>query len=1052
MHFKTKCRNFALQNYYTVSTMSILTTKSRLLLVTLATLFISTMSVVADTYEEDFSSVTGTSNYNGTVTALPEGWGYIGDLSAFSFETEKYKSQKVAISITTNTENYLVTPKVQGNVHFWVRNYTKSYQASINVYACTEENGVFTLGDIITSKTLSKSSSTPSWEKISFNVANASRLAILLSKGCLDDFYAYELITDDSGNPDNPPVVIEKKELTMLSFERTCDYELTANEENKFTATFNVGVKNTGDTKLEADEVSVSITNADGTVVYTTATATAALEVDDSTTIPVTVTADAGDGGYLSFYAKENISNTYCKNNYGNNAYVNVHITAFKPAFAINGPDGTKLWADDTIDFGTVNTTATKTITIKNDGTAPLAVSSISVPDGFKVEESAFSVEAGSQKVITLTLTPTEGHYGKKQGEATITHALGTFSFKLQGTTVDPSVYFVNFENGALPESWTVGQNWTVTTQSGNHYAQQSSNVEATAIITQKLVVSAGESMSIQAKRAYSYTEATLTVSYSTNKAEWTKIEDFALTSAFTDYTLSGIPAGTVYLMFEGQYVAIDNLIGFHESTDAPKLGVFDAEGKAISNNAVLDFGLQTADAATTFTVKNVGTGSLYVQLNATEGFTLDKSEVTLAAGAQETVTLTMSAEPYGEKSGTLSILSEVEELSIVLQGTTRDASLLYVDFQDKQWPKGWTADDKWSITNESYSSPEYYAEHSDYTGAAGSLVTAKLLFLEGMPLSFDARRANETYESSLKVYYSTDRLQWTVAADLTAELSNEFATQQVTIPAGENYVMFEAANVCLDNITGAKLTSDDHMVELSAQFASEATVNWEYQAKATVKNIWADSEEVTLRFVFGGKELKKETFTLGYGESQTLTTGFTPHVLPDEPAEAYFEMTYAGKTVKSEVKNVVIKAESDETNAIILTGIITDDSEEPKPLEGVSITLTSQTEEAIYVAETDANGQFTVKVWRGNLFYTLTAVKDGYEAEPKTLIFVGNKDDFALTMKNLNPDTPDIPDGVKGVNANSQQQPVYNMQGQRVRLLGKGLYIKNGKKHIIKK
>lgn len=526
---------------------------------TLLFLFVGAMSIMAEPYAEGFDNITGTED---NLHSVPEGWDVIGTLRNFNLSKRYYKTSSPSLCYTSggNTSDYLVTPLVSGKILFWYYGTNARTKGNMQVYECNDENGTLTIGAPIgTAITVP----CQKWTQYTIELTEGKRLAILMSRTAIDDFYA-ESKGDDGG--DTPPVFVEKKALTALSLERVSNYEVTANKDNQYEMLFHVKVQNSGNIGLAADEISVSITDNNGNALGT-ATATDSLKTDSTVIIPVSVTADAGQGGYLSFHAKENLTNTYVKNEAGNNAFVNAHITAYFATFAILDPNGVKLLSDELIPFDTNNTAVTRTVTIKNEGTAPLKINSINLPEGFTTPEDTFSVAAGSQKSVDITMTISKP-FGIKQGDVTINHALGAFTFAVKGTTIDPSVYFENFEDDKLPESWTIGEKWTITSQSGNHYMQQNSVTDTTtAIITPLLAVNEGEVMTFDAKRAYATNAATLTVSYSLNKTDWTTVGSYELASLFDTYTLNAIPTGDVYLKFEGRYVAIDNLAGFHISS-----------------------------------------------------------------------------------------------------------------------------------------------------------------------------------------------------------------------------------------------------------------------------------------------------------------------------------------------------------------------------------------------------------------------------------------------------------------------------------------------------
>ncbi len=1023
-----------------------LTGRSRVLLATVLALVMVGSTASAETIFEDFENLTvvdadGNALAN-TWTAgygLSNGWKVIGGTIqpgentyanyALTKETGKgwLDSDYYLCSTASSTNSaYVFIPKqLQGNITFYVKSSLSSRSSgtsSVKVYEADAEGNVSST--LLYEATPVKGGN---WLPCTIAEVQGKYIAINLVRCLLDDFTAE--VGDGSS-----VVVTENKAITVTAFQLTteCSYTnpILANEENQFAADFDVTVKNSGNVELAAEDVKVQVETSDG-VVFGTATATAPLAVDGEVVVPVTITADAGDLGTsniktFTFYAREKLGNI----RFATSRYV--YVTPYQAKFAINGPDGYALDADETVSFGTSQEAVTRTIIIKNDGTAPLAVSGIALPEGFTASETAFSVEAGGSKTVTLTMTPA-APFGVKGGTATISHALGDFTFAVSGTTIDPTKFFVNFEDQQFPSSWTVGDKWGITSQSGNYYAYQSSNSEATAIVTQRLTVAEGEQMTLEAKRAYAYNAATLTVSYSADQENWTVAGGYELTSAFETYTIGGIPAGDYYLKFEGQYVAIDNIAGFTEATDAPVLGVY-MEGTAMKDGDSFSFELVNADTSATFTVKNDGTGTLSADIAVDgEGFSVNPASVSLGAGESAQVVVSMAAQPWGIKTGTLTI----GDMTIGLEGESRDPEMLFVDFEDGQWPAGWAPGKNWSVYQQ-------MAEHYDYNAEVSDLVTAKLRVEEGQSLQFDAKRSTETYESAIIVSYSYDKEVW-LEADASIELTADMATYSVALPEGDYYVMFSGCNVCIDNVTGVKLSKDiDHIVFWTADVPGEGMVNNEYTATLTVSNEGVDGEEVTVRFYMDGEAVMEETVTMAFNESRTFTYAFTPQEA-SEGIDAYFEVAYAGLPVeKSDPVTVVIKAE--EGQFVKLWGTVTDKDSEAA-IVGAEITLTCG--DIVYTGTSDDEGRYEIDVYNSgtDYKYSVTVVAEGYDDIVLETFYVNGlgEDNMEHNFKM----TSEIVTAISGMDDSSADAKVYDLQGRIVTKAAKGLYIINGKKTI---
>lgn len=896
-------------------------------------------AVWADSYHENFSSTAG--GYQ--LSALPEGWNVIGNVAAFERETEKFHDAKPAIAIHKNTENYLVSPKVAGTVSFYLRNYTKNYAAQAQIFACNEESdGTLTLGELLNETTLDKGNT--QWSQVMLVLNAPTRVALLLSTAVIDDFSASELATQaDTTSTPTPPVEEEKRLLSIESFERTCDYELTANDQNQYTASFQLVVKNVGNVALAPNEVSISVVDRDDNVVATLA-ATDSLPVQATATLQAEATIPAGEGGYVSFYARENLNGTYCQNSWGSNAYVNVHVTAFYAKFAIDGPDGYALDAGENIDFGYTNSEESRLFIIKNGGTAPLSVTGISLPTGFAASDSVFTVEAGGSRSLQLTLSAGTKDFGPKAGPVVVSHALGSFAFSVSGTTIDPTAYFLNFEDGMLPPAWMAEGGWSIGSGSnGNHFAKQQNYNDTTRLTTQKLTVAEGQSMTFMARRLYATTPACLMLFCSADGKEWTLLKDYgSLTSAFQKCTVGNVPAGDYYFCFYAQYVAIDNVLGFSPASNAPVLAVSNAAGQPLSSGTTTDLGIITADSTAVFSVSNVGTGLLSATFSAGQQLVVSPSAVQLQAGEQATIRITLAARPYGAKHDSLVISSQnAADFVLHFSANSRNPELIYADFQDQQWPSGWNAEGKWMVTWEHFGQENYWAEVVDHTNSLSALTTSQLRVARGDVLTLDAKRY-DSYVPTLRLSYSTDRSHWTQVANLTAQLADTLAPISIgNLPQGVYYLRFEGSNVQIDNITGVR------------------------PAPATVP-------------------------------------------------------------------------------PVVASGNVAD--QWGQPVAGAVVSLQSQTGNEHCECVTDSNGQFSLVVAQSYFAYTLTASKDGYQDTTSVIGFDGaDVAGISLVLKSLQPA------GVRQLLLPEAATPATDLLGRPVRHQRRGLYIKNGKKIMMK-
>jgi len=277
------------------------------LLTAITALFGGSMAVSADTVTEGFDSFKAGWNSGWTAweLTLPEGWDYSGTANYFSAGST-YKTAAPSIEVSdNNSDTYLITPALEGEFSFYIRNYTKNYQASITAYACTFDGGVLSLGTQIDSKTLSKTpSGVPSWEKVAFTASSATRVALLISRAYFDDFTYTPAEGGEGGDdpdpdPDPDPAPTPDPAPVMEITTTTVNFgKVTAN------ATQDITVSNTGDAELVA-----SITSDNEEFTVTPSAVTVAAGTSETFTITfvyqeeaygahagtITVTPNVGD-------------------------------------------------------------------------------------------------------------------------------------------------------------------------------------------------------------------------------------------------------------------------------------------------------------------------------------------------------------------------------------------------------------------------------------------------------------------------------------------------------------------------------------------------------------------------------------------------------------------------------------------------------------------------------------------------------------------------------------------------------------------------------------
>lgn len=449
---------------------------------------------------------------------------------------------------------------------------------------------------------------------------------------------------------------------------------------------------------------------------------------------------------------------------------------------------------------------------------------------------------------------------GVKSGNVVLAFdALNATSFTIPctGTVLDPNYLIVDFENKAFPEGWQVGADWSADTGT----AIQSNTKTASALVTTPLTVAENETLTFKAARnASGYGNVTsLKTRYSTNGgATWSEYTTYTIeSSALTEQTLSGVPKGTVILEFFGSNIKLDDIEGFTK-TNAPALALTEGD-VAVVNGSTKDFGILSATASATYVLKNTGNADLVSTLGVTEGFNFSvtatdegvtKTDNTLTIPAGKTATIKVELTPgstYGEVTGLLTIDSEgwVGDFVVNYTATLIDETDFVEDFSNGM-PAGWYngGNGGWTVSG---------GEAHVYTGTDRMLITEKLGIAAGKDvLSFDAKVYSGNDNQTLKVYTSEDRINWSEAKTftLTTEVQN-FTLDALTT---DSYVMFEASNASVDNLTGVKkldLPDHDLMFVGVSGLKTDYTPNEAVSATVQIANLLANAEENVYVWVY---------------------------------------------------------------------------------------------------------------------------------------------------------------------------------------------------------
>lgn len=458
------------------------------------------------------------------VLTLPEGWDYSGEASTLVRNTEDFKTETPSVAVEKdNTDTYLITPLLTGDFSFWLRNQTKNYQASVTAYACTFVDGELTLGTVLGTKTLNKStSSKPSWEQLTFTAPTGTRVALLLSRCMIDDFTYH------------PFEAFETATLVVSGYASGSSYDFGTVPAG---TTVSFMLSNNGRTELAVSSINV-------TGGYTITAGSNLTAIAPQSSAEVTIATPAQDAtGTLTIVSND-----------ANSPYTIQLKSTYKVPVPIMGVDPT------TVAFGTVTDDVSQTITVSNSGDAELTVRISSSNADFSVEPERLTVPAGDSRTFTLTYYYHAENYGGHAATITVKPNVGeVVTINASANIKDPNTWSEDFSGNTLPQGWVViGNGWSF--ENGEAVGTYSRDGW---LVTPKLEVQTGQILTFQARSRQFGTD--IIVQYQKDGGEWIqKLKEGRNTqTAYETYTISGLEAGTYQLRFATENVCLDNFEGF---------------------------------------------------------------------------------------------------------------------------------------------------------------------------------------------------------------------------------------------------------------------------------------------------------------------------------------------------------------------------------------------------------------------------------------------------------------------------------------------------------
>ena len=344
-----------------------------------------------------------------------------------------------------------------------------------------------------------------------------------------------------------------------------------------------------------------------------------------------------------------------------------------------------------------------------------------------------------------------------------------------------------------------------------------------------------------------------------------------------------------------------------------PDFSVTTTSFDVISNGTLQDFGISQSSVDKEYNIRNTkGAAPLTISsITVPEGFTYtvkadkDATETLttpfeMAAHGSVLLTVTMDASVLGSRSGDIVVTpadGQGTAITLPVSGTIVDPSKLYVTFADGKFPAGtYVEGNSWTVDKYTNGDGNYSAVNSSVTPMT-KFVLPKIHLGEGETLTFTAAKRSDN--SKLNVYYSADRVNWTLAQAISADASadaDKFATDKYSgssytyidifkyksftpaIPAGDWYVAFEAGYSRVGSIVGGTVLAipEHELLVSNVVMPEDGVVNHAYAASATIANVGSADiaeGELTAKLYFGETAMQTQALpALASGASTSVS------------------------------------------------------------------------------------------------------------------------------------------------------------------------------------
>ena len=800
----------------------------------------------------------------------PDNWFSVGASNVLTTDRDTYHKARPSVSVAgENTDTYLITPMLEGEFSFWLRNYTKTYQASVKAYSCKYSDGEFELGDVIDSYTLPKTTgTTPVWQEVKFESSTATRVALLISRCYFDDF-TY-----------TPGVAKEGPSLTVKGFPNGSTYDFGDPVKEGTETTFTL--LNSGSSLLTISNITVT----DG---FELSQVELPIELESGKSTEIVVSTPAKDAeGTLKISSDDSEVPSY--------------IINLKSIYKVPAPEMNL--EISSLDFGRVTESATKSISVSNLGDAALELTVASNSEEFVVEPSSLVVNAEESGEFSVTFNYNDSYYGNHIATLTLTPNVGEVkTIDVTAKVNDPEMWTEYFDTNEIPQGWLLtGNYWSF----GDGVAKATYSSNKSYLETPSLTVSAGDEMTFDYKATSSF-GVDIEIEMSKDGGEYKaykKISGLKKMNDFLTYKISDLDAGNYRFRFKNDDYDLDNFEGFKLNLNDPKLSLSPAE------DAVFGKVSETPEPKT-YTVTNSGTGLLTVNIvSNSDDFSVEPASLTdIEKGESKTFTVSFNydIDNLGDKTAEISVIPTYNTEAAVIfkaSATAKNPNIWEEDFEEGILPQYWSTTG-WNVVKGSF-----YGNNGTFMAYAGTnetvtITTPRLYASNGDELKFYVGGGTDKTDK-LSVEYSHDLNTWVPLEDTPYTSGGDKSFIAPT--DGYYYLRFQGKYASIDNFYGFKLAPKSHELSIEKQnLPTTGNQYLEYTASVTVKEMIGHEETAIAELKIDDETLaQSDTVVINAGESYKFTLTFIPTKAFDE-AKAEIIVTYSDEMISTDAVSLTI-------------------------------------------------------------------------------------------------------------------------------------------------